>query len=162
MVKMNFKVGDKVRVVGYGVYTIDGMEGIIKTIKCDTFDNTKNQVDVDIYVYGVINGIPISRLKKIENKNITKQIPKKNSTYLPKDVREVIINNNSVVVVLEDGRKGISKCSEEDTFDTYCGFVNAYYRAKNDYVYDLKKVLNNCVKSANKKGYKQAILKNYD
>lgn len=81
--------------------------------------------------------------------------------FLPSDVQDVIINNNTVIVNLKDGRKGISKCSKEDIFDTYSGFVNAYYRAKNDHIFDLKNVLNNCVKSANKKGYKQAILKNY-
>ena len=81
--------------------------------------------------------------------------------FLPSDVQDVIINNNTVIVNLKDGRKGISKCSKEDIFDTYSGFVNAYYRAKHDHIFDLKKVLDNCVKSANKKGYKQAILKNY-
>lgn len=81
--------------------------------------------------------------------------------FLPKDVKSVIINKDAVIVNLRDGRKGISKCSNNDEFDTYTGFTIAYYKAKNSKSFKLKEVLDNCLTSANEKGYDKAILKNY-
>ena len=48
-----------------------------------------------------------------------------------------------------------------DDFDEYTGFCIAYYKAKNIKSYDLKLALAKCCENASKKGYKQAILKNY-
>ena len=81
--------------------------------------------------------------------------------FLPYDIRNVIIDKNTVIVILKDGRKGVSKCSYQDEFDTYTGFTIAYYKAKNSKSFKLKEVLNNCLQSANEKGYDKAILKNY-
>lgn len=81
---------------------------------------------------------------------------------LPKDVDNVMVNGTTVIVTLTDKRKGIAKCMGGDYFDVMNGFKNAYYNAHNDGVGKLKKVLEGCVESAKRKGYKQAILKNYD
>jgi len=80
--------------------------------------------------------------------------------FLPLDVKNVIISKNAVIVNLKNGCKGISKCSRNDEFDTYTGFVVAYYKAKNSKSFKLKEVLDSCVRSANEKGYHNAILKN--
>jgi hypothetical protein len=81
---------------------------------------------------------------------------------LPSDVEKVIINGATVVVYLRDKSKGNANCAYMDVFDPYVGFVLAYYKAKNNKNFALKKVLKSCVDSAQRKGYKQAILKNYD
>ncbi len=81
---------------------------------------------------------------------------------LPKDVDNVMINGTTVIVTLTDKRKGVAKCQKNDEFDVMIGFKNAYYNAHNDGVGKLKKVLEGCIESAKRKGYKQAILKNYD
>lgn len=81
---------------------------------------------------------------------------------LPKDVDNVIVNGTTVIVTLTDKCKGIAKCQKNDEFDVMTGFKNAYYNAHNDGVGKLKKVLEGCVESAKRKGYGQAILKNYD
>ena len=163
-------VGEKVRVVkDYNFYVTSGMIGTVIVCSCS---GKSLGIKFPHYIMGGndLNGkceygygyyVCSEFLERVDDKNINKASDKKND-FLPSDVQDVIINDNTVVVNLKDGRKGVSKCSNEDTFDTYSGFVNAYYRAKNDHIFDLKKVLNNCVKSANKKGYKQAILKNYD
>ena len=80
--------------------------------------------------------------------------------FLPSDVKNVIINQNAVIVNLRDGCKGISKCSNNDEFDNFTGFCIAYYKAKNVQSFKLKEVLDSCVQSANEKGYRNAILKN--
>lgn len=81
--------------------------------------------------------------------------------FMPKDVKNVIIHDNTVIVNLFNGQKGISKCSRKDEFDCFTGLCIAYYKAKNSKSFKLKEVLDSCVKSANKKGYDKAILKNY-
>lgn len=81
---------------------------------------------------------------------------------LPVDVKNVIINGKTVIVTLLNDSKGVSKCGFGDTFDPYVGFVLAYYKAKKDRNGSLKKVLDSCISSAKRKGYKQAILKNYE
>ena len=81
--------------------------------------------------------------------------------FLPKDVKSVIIHNNTVIVNLKNGSKGVSKCSNNDEFDNFTGFTIAYYKAKNSKSFKLKQVLDSCVQSANEKGYDKAILKNY-
>ncbi len=81
--------------------------------------------------------------------------------FLPKDVKSVIIHNNTVIVNLKDGSKGISKCSNNDEFDNFTGFTIAYYKAKNSKSFKLKQILDSCVQNANEKGYGKAILKNY-
>ena len=58
--------------------------------------------------------------------------------FLPKDIKSVIIHDNTVIVNLNDGRKGVSKCSHKDEFDTYTGFTIAYYKAKNSKSFKLK------------------------
>lgn len=80
---------------------------------------------------------------------------------LPSDVDKVIINDKKIIVNLTDGRKGIASLSGEDEMDTYTGFTIAYYKAKNAKSFELKQILDGCVKSAKKKGYEQAILRNY-
>lgn len=81
---------------------------------------------------------------------------------LPTDVDRVIINGTTVIVYLRDGSKGKAHCDYMDTFDPYVGFVLAYHKCKNGKNGSLKNVLDSCIKSAKRKGYKQAILKNYD
>lgn len=81
---------------------------------------------------------------------------------LPSDVKSVVINNTTVIVYLCDGRKGKANCGYMDTFDPYVGFVLAYHRCKHNKNFELKNVLKSCIDSAQRKGYKQAILKNYD
>jgi len=80
--------------------------------------------------------------------------------FMPSDVKNVIINKNTVIVNLKNGCKGISKCSRNDEFDNFIGFTIAYYKAKNSKSFKLKEVLDSCVQSANEKGYRNAILKN--
>lgn len=86
---------------------------------------------------------------------------KQSCDFLPLDVEKVIFHEKNTTVFLTDGRKGTSYAIESDEFDEFTGFVIAYYKAKNKKVFALKEVLRNCVESAKKKGYKQAILKNY-
>lgn len=82
--------------------------------------------------------------------------------FVPSDVRDVIIKDNTVVVNLIDGRKGVAKAYAEDNFDPFVGFSIAYFKAKNKKVYHVKKALDGCVNAAKKRGYSHAILKNYD
>ena len=42
---------------------------------------------------------------------------------------KVVQNNNVIVVILDDGCKGIAKCLPEDKFDFYKGYTIAYKRA---------------------------------
>ena len=58
------------------------------------------------------------------------------------------------------GRKGISKCDEADEFDPYTGYSLAYYKAKHDKNFGLKRMFNGCIEYSKKKGYKQTIIKN--
>jgi len=87
---------------------------------------------------------------------------KKKVDSLPSDVKEVIINDTIVVVELIGGAKGVAKCGHMDLFDPYVGFCIAYYKAKYGKNFELKMRLESCIESANKKGYKTAILKNHD
>ena len=161
-----FEIGDKVKLINdYNIYITAGMIGEVVSVSC-TGKTIGVKFDRPLTGGSNLNGacasgygsyIPPSFLEKVEVQNISEN---KRNIYLPSDVADVIIHNNTVIVNLKDGRKGISKCSDGDEFDVYCGFVNAYYRAKNDHVFDLKNILKNCVKSAEKKGYKQAILRN--
>ena len=48
-----------------------------------------------------------------------------------KDVKKVIMNGKCIIVILENGAKGIAKCSPEDTFDKDIGFKIALKRARN-------------------------------
>jgi hypothetical protein len=84
---------------------------------------------------------------------------KRNNTALPKDVDSVIFNWNNTVVTLTDGRKGVSKCEECDEFDPYTGYTIAYYKAKHDKNFELKRMFNGCIEYSKKKGYKQTIIK---
>ena len=163
-------IGDKVKLTrDYNLYVTAGMIGTVMTCSCSGKSlgikfphsimggndlNGKCEYGRGYYVCPEY----LERVDNDINKN-TSVFNKKND-FLPSDVKEVYIHNNNVVVILEDGRKGVSKCSNSDEFDAYCGFTNAYYRAKNEHIFELKNVLNNCIKSAEKKGYKQAILKN--
>jgi hypothetical protein len=81
---------------------------------------------------------------------------------LPSDVDHVVINGTTVIVYLCDGNKGKANCDYMDAFDPYVGFVLAYYKAKNNKNFALKSVFKSCIDAAQRKGYKQAILKNYD
>lgn len=93
--------------------------------------------------------------------NLRKVMNGQRVNCLPSDVDKVIINDKKVIVNLTDGRKGIASLSNEDEMDTYTGFAIAYYKAKNSKSFELKQILDGCVKSAKKKGYEQAILRNY-
>lgn len=42
---------------------------------------------------------------------------------------KVIRSNNATVVILSDGTKGVSKCMDEDEYDSVKGFDIAYTRA---------------------------------
>jgi len=88
------------------------------------------------------------------------QWKKEGNDILPHDIKRVIVQNKAVIVILRNGDKGISTCSQDDTFDPYVGFTIAYYKAKQSKNYKLKQALNRCVENAKKKGYKQAILNN--
>lgn len=46
-----------------------------------------------------------------------------------KGVKAVYSGKGTVVVELEDGAKGIAKCSEGDNYDEYVGFCIAYTKA---------------------------------
>jgi hypothetical protein len=81
---------------------------------------------------------------------------------LPNDVQQVVFNSGNVVVYLTNGNKGVAQLGEHDVYDPYIGFIIAYYKSKNGRNFELKKTLESCVMSATRKGYKQAILKNYD
>lgn len=48
-----------------------------------------------------------------------------------KDVKKVIMNGKCIIVILENGAKGIAKCSPGDTFDKDIGFKIALKRARN-------------------------------
>lgn len=54
------------------------------------------------------------------------------STYFKiKPKKEKIIHNkNATIVILDDGCKGVAKCSPEDEFDKTKGIKIAYLRAK--------------------------------
>jgi hypothetical protein len=83
----------------------------------------------------------------------------RNNNVLPNDVESVIFNWNNTVVTLTDGRKGVSKCEECDEFDPYTGYTIAYYKAKHDKNFELKRMFNGCIEYSKKKGYKQTIIK---
>ncbi len=93
--------------------------------------------------------------------NLRKVMNGQRVNCLPSDVDKVIINDKKIIVNLTDGRKGIASLSGEDEMDAYTGFTIAYYKAKNAKSFELKQILDGCVKSAKKKGYEQAILRNY-
>lgn len=48
-----------------------------------------------------------------------------------KDVKKVIMNGKYIIVILENGAKGIAKCSPNDIFDKDIGFRIALKRARN-------------------------------
>lgn len=100
---------------------------------------------------------------EMELKKTISKINERKSKYdfLPSDVANVIICNNTVVVNLNNGIKGVSKCNHKYEFDAYTGFTIAYYKARNSKSFKLKQALDNCLQNANKKGYDKAILKNY-
>lgn len=83
----------------------------------------------------------------------------KKNTLLAEDVDNVIFNGNATIVTLNDGRKGISKCDNHDEFDPYNGYVIAYYKAKHDKNFELKKMFNGCIEYSKKKGYKQTVVR---
>ena len=114
-------------------------------------ENVMNNNEFKKNFYDAIEGVA-------KEHNINPYISKYD--FLPNDVKNVIISKNAVIVNLKNGCKGISKCSRNDEFDTYTGFVVAYYKAKNSKSFKLKEVLDSCVRSANEKGYHNAILKN--
>ena len=109
------------------------------------------------------DNIYISNTKELDKAldNLRKIVNGQRVDCLPSDVDKVIINDKKVIVNLTDGRKGIASLSGEDEMDTYTGFTIAYYKAKNAKSFELKQILDGCVKSAKKKGYEQAILRNY-
>jgi hypothetical protein len=114
-------------------------------------------------------GIKMSEIK-VSKENVKEFKRQMNSIFygkkkvdsLPSDVKEVIINDTTVIVELIGGAKGVAKCGHMDLFDPYVGFCIAYYKAKNGKNFELKTRLESCIESANKKGYKTAILKNHD
>jgi len=87
---------------------------------------------------------------------------KSKNDFLPPDVKEIIVNTDSVIVKLFNGKTGVSIVDELDILDPYVGFCIAYYKAHNTKSFRLKEALTGCVNAALRKGYKQAILKNYD
>ena len=89
-----------------------------------------------------------------------KNMKKESNVLLPSDVESVIFNNRNTVVTLTDGRKGVAKCDIHDEFDPYTGFTTAYYKAHYDKNFELKKMFNNYMEFAKKKGYKQTIIRN--
>lgn len=101
-------------------------------------------------------------LDSIINSNLTfnfaPYVNHESKNNLPYDVKKVIMRDGKVVVVLRNGSKGVSNCSYNDEYDPYVGFCIAYYKAKNNKNFELKKTLKGCVENAKKKGYKQAIL----
>lgn len=156
---MGFKVGNRI------ITTVDIDElksGAIGTIKdCENvfgyaveFDNKFN------YGHDCFGQCKNGYGYYVSEQEIKLLSKSKTNNFLPDDVESVIINNRNVIVILTDGRKGVSKALDTDTFDEFTGFAIAYYKAKNQRVFELKKILHNCVESAKKKGYKQAILKN--
>lgn len=82
-------------------------------------------------------------------------------TELPSDVKQVIFNEKNTVVMLNNGKKGVAKCSPADEFDPYIGYCIALNKARNKKTHNLHEIFNSCIASAQKKGYAQAILKNY-
>lgn len=46
-----------------------------------------------------------------------------------KGIKAVYSGKGTVVVELEDGTKGIAKCSKDDNYDEYVGFCIAYTKA---------------------------------
>lgn len=91
---------------------------------------------------------------------ITSEKSNVNRNYLPDDVKQVIIHDKTVIVILKNGGKGVSTCSPGDEFDEYIGYSVALQRARDGYAFQIKCVLASCIESAKKKGYKHAILKN--
>lgn len=81
--------------------------------------------------------------------------------FLPSDIKSIILDKDTVIVNLKHSGKGVSKCSNNDEFDNFIGFIIAYYKAKNSKSFKLKQVLDLCVQSVNERGYDKAILKNY-
>lgn len=96
-----------------------------------------------------------------DNENITTDFDMTNyKTVLPPDVQKVIMTNDTVVVTLHDGSKGVAHCMEGDTMDNFVGFCVAYFKAKSKCPFEVKRSLNKCADSAKRKSYRQAVLIN--
>lgn len=50
--------------------------------------------------------------------------------FIHMDVEKVMTNNNTTIVILKTGEKGIAKCSPDDTFNLLVGYNIAYHRAR--------------------------------
>lgn len=50
--------------------------------------------------------------------------------YVRNEVKKVIVNNRTVVVILSSGHKGIATCSPEDKFIESVGYQIALLRAR--------------------------------
>ncbi|MFW5891378.1 MAG: hypothetical protein ACOCUI_04085 [bacterium] len=156
--KYEFKTGDKVE--ENKEYKTNVKKGIITNIFMSNH-TPYAMVDWDI---GSIEVIPLLDIKPIKEKKkfwFEKYlIHNDKKKLMPVDVEKVYIHNENVTVELVNGKKGTATHHEPDVFDPYIGFCIAYYKAHNSGNFKLKKALNNCIKSADKKGYKTAILKN--
>jgi hypothetical protein len=86
---------------------------------------------------------------------------KTKNDFLPSNVKSVVMHDGITIVNFKDGSKGIAKQNSKDVYDPYLGFVIAYYKGQHNKSFDLKLALEGCLENAKKKGYKQAILKNY-
>lgn len=82
-------------------------------------------------------GIPSGGGSKFENhpNQITseafiKAVKNLDETSIPEmGIKKVIKNEPAVIVILEDGTKGVAVCGKKDTFDLEVGFALAYTRA---------------------------------
>lgn len=74
-------------------------------------------------------------LMKKENYVYTKETgyPLYVSMFNEDKIKRIIFNDDRTIVIMENGSKGISQCSDIDIYDEFTGFYVAYYRAiKND------------------------------
>ena len=162
---MEFEVGDKVELIENFNGISKGMVGVLKYRLSYTnhwavefnkpflYGHTCNGKCKDNYGYYIFSGC----LKLIDKKQ--NEINNNNRDFIPDDVEKIIMNKKNVTVILKNGNKSSAKIADKDDYDEFVGFSIAYYKAKNDKVFKLKQVLHNCRLNAEKKGYKQAILK---
>lgn len=128
-----FKVGDKVRVkddlVNGEIY--DGLQYFNEMKNKDI--NIIREVDHDGDCKIDKNNFWYSKemLEKVkEEKKMSKCKVYEMPDYVRDEVKKVIINNRTVVVILKSGHKGIATCSPEDKFVESVGYQIALMRAK--------------------------------
>lgn len=95
-----------------------------------------NQPEVKEFVYAEV------RQYFTEKSNLKDDV--KSDYFRIREKKERVIHSgNRTIVILDDGSKGISKCSPEDTYDKLTGIKIAYNRAK---IKSLQKQLKNLIK----------------